>query len=66
MKLRYDESADALYLRLDDSKIIESEEVSPGIVLDYNANDQVVGIEVLQLKQRIPSVDLKQIEVDVK
>ena len=36
MKLHVDQEADALYLKLDDSKIIESEEVSPGIVLDYD------------------------------
>ena len=45
MKLKIDKQADALYLRLDDSKIIESEEIMPGIVLDYDENDQVVGIE---------------------
>ncbi|MFM7405431.1 MAG: DUF2283 domain-containing protein [Cuspidothrix sp.] len=39
---------DALYLRLDESKIIESEEVYPGIVLDFNEQNQVLGIEVLQ------------------
>lgn len=31
MKLNYDNQADALYLRLDDSKILEFEEVAPGI-----------------------------------
>ena len=36
MNLHVDEQADALYLRLDDTTIIESEEVAPGIVLDYN------------------------------
>ena len=36
MNLKVDEKADALYLRLDDSKIVESEEVSTGVVLDYN------------------------------
>ena len=36
MKLRVDREADALYLRLDDTEIVESEEVSPGVVLDYN------------------------------
>lgn len=34
MKLHVDREADALYLRLDDSSIVESEEVSPGVVLD--------------------------------
>jgi uncharacterized protein YuzE len=52
MKLRVDAEADALYLRLDDSQIVESEEVSPGVVLDYNEQDQVVGIEILDISKR--------------
>ncbi len=47
MKLHFDKDADALYLKLDESAIIESEEVRPGVVLDFNASDQVVGIELL-------------------
>ena len=65
MKMQYDEKADALYLRLDDSKIVESEEVRPGIVLDFNDSKQVVGIEVLGLKQRVPSADLKKLKFEV-
>lgn len=52
MKLRVDKAADALYLRLDDSKIVESQEVSPGVVLDYNELNEVVGVEMLQLSKR--------------
>ena len=65
MKMRYDEQADALYLRLDESAIIESEEVQPGIVLDFNADNQVVGIEILGLKGRLPSANLKQLLFEV-
>ncbi len=54
MKLKVDHEADALYLRLDDSRIVDSEEVSPGVVLDYNENDQVVGVEILDI-QRSPA-----------
>ena len=54
MRLHVDKEADALYLRLDDSKIIESEEVSPGVVLDFNGQNQVVGIEMLDLSKRAP------------
>jgi uncharacterized protein YuzE len=36
MRLHVDKEGDALYLRLDDSKIIESEEVASGVILDYN------------------------------
>ena len=56
MRIRYDEKSDALYFRLDDSKVVESEEVKPGIVLDFNAKKQVVGIEVLDLKRRVPGI----------
>ena len=65
MKMHYDEKSDALYLRLDESKIIESEEVQPGIVLDYNDNKQVVGVEILRVKERVPSADLKHLEFKV-
>ena len=57
MTPKVDEKADALYLRLDDSKIIESEEVSPGVILDFNADNQVVGVEILHLSKRSPKLD---------
>ena len=65
MKLHFDKEADALYLKLDESAIIESEEVRPGIVLDFNADDQVVGIEILGLGKRMPADALKEVAVQV-
>jgi uncharacterized protein YuzE len=65
MKIHLDEKADALYLRLDDSPIVESEEVAPGIVLDYNDRDQVVGVEILDVKSRVPIADLRRIQFEV-
>jgi uncharacterized protein YuzE len=63
MRIHYDEKIDALYLRLDNSKVVESDEVKPGIVLDFNAKKQVVGIEVLQVKRRVPKADLRHLKV---
>ena len=60
MKIRLDEQADALYLRLDDSTIVDSKEVAAGVVLDYNAQNQVVGIELLHLSKRTPKLDLRE------
>ena len=54
LKLHIDKEAAALYLRLDDSTVIESEEVSPGVVLDYNEANEVVGVEMLYLSKRSP------------
>ena len=62
MKLHIDKEADALYLRLDDSKIIESEEVSPGVVLDLNEDNQVVGIELLHLSRRSPQLNFQELQ----
>ena len=65
MKVHFDPEADAIYVRLDDSAIIESEEVRPGIVLDFDANDQVVGIEILGVKDRVPVAHLQKIQFEV-
>ena len=62
MRLHVDKEADALYLRLDDSKIIESEEVSPGVVLDFDEHNQVVGIEILQLSKRSQKLNLQELQ----
>ena len=65
MKLSIDKEADALYLRLDESAIIESEEVAPGIVLDYNEAEQVVGIEMLNLSKRAPEMSLSNLQLQL-
>lgn len=64
MKLHVDKEADALHLRLDDSKIVESEEVAPGIVLDYNEFDEVVGVEMLYLSRRSSELNLSALEFE--
>lgn len=64
MKLQVDKDADALYLRLDDSNIIESVEVSPGVVLDYNESNEVVGVELLQLSKRSANLNLSALEFE--
>lgn len=65
MRLHFDEKADALYLRLDDAKIVESEEVKPGVILDFDDRDEVVGVEILGVKRRFPLANLKQLQFDV-
>jgi len=55
MKLIVHKEDDALYLSLDDSDVIESEEVSDGIILDYNAEGKIMGIEMLYISQRSPN-----------
>ncbi len=64
MKLHVDKEADALYLGLDDSKIIESEEVSPGVILDYNEHNAVVGVDMLYSSKRSPNLKTAALEFE--
>jgi uncharacterized protein YuzE len=54
MKLEYDKNADTAYLKLTDSQIVESEEVFPDIIYDFDEDNQIVGIEILKLKGKTP------------
>jgi uncharacterized protein YuzE len=50
MRLSYDPEADAMYLRLSEDAVDGSEEVRPGFVFDFNGQGQVVGIEILGVR----------------
>lgn len=52
-KTRYDVEADALHVNFGDAEIIESEEVRPGIIFDFDAEGRIVGIEVLDASTRM-------------
>ncbi len=54
MKTRYDAQSDALYIRLAEGRINESEEVSPGVVLDFDVDGHLLGVEVLKASERLP------------
>lgn len=61
MKLKVDRQADALYLSLSEAPSARSEEVSPGIIVDYDDRDRVVGIEMLYLSKRAPETDIRRL-----
>ncbi|MCA9472673.1 MAG: DUF2283 domain-containing protein [Nitrospirales bacterium] len=66
MKLKIDEEADALHLQLVDVAVDESEEVVPGVIVDYDDSNQVVGIEVLHLSKRPNPVNLSAFQFETK
>ncbi len=61
MKLTVDPEADALYLRLNEAQIFDSEQVAPGVILDYDAKGNVVGVEILNLSKRAEKADLQRL-----
>ncbi len=58
MKLKVDRQADALYLSLTEEAASESEEVAPGIIVDYDEKGKAVGIEMLHLSKRTEGMDI--------
>jgi len=64
MRLKVDKESDALYFRLDESSIVGSEEVQAGVILDFNADGKVVGIEMLNLSARIKPEQLKILQYE--
>jgi len=59
MRLKVDRENDALYFRLDESSVVESEEVKPGVILDFNEDGRVVGVEFLALSTRAAPEQLR-------
>lgn len=64
MRLRVDKENDALYFQLDESAVVESEEVQPGVILDFNAEGDVVGIELLNLSKRVAPERLRVLQFE--
>ncbi len=52
MVIRYNKEADAIYIRFSDSKVAESDEEKPGIILDYDESGNIIGIEVLNASEK--------------
>jgi len=46
MLLEYYRESDMLYISLADGTSTESEEIAPGVVLDFDASNRVIGIEI--------------------
>lgn len=52
MKLSYDPATDSLYIHLADRPSVDSDEVSDGMVLDFDEAGALVGIDVQHASQR--------------
>jgi uncharacterized protein YuzE len=68
-RVRYDPLADALYIRVRDSDIVDSIEVRENLIVDFDKNGEVIGIEVINFsKSKIDIGELlvKGIEIVAK
>ncbi len=47
MKVIYDPAVDVLRIILRDAQVFESDETRPGVILDYDEDGQILGLEIL-------------------
>ena len=53
MKLNYHPETDSLYIDLSERPSVESREISEGVVLDYDADGNLVGIDIDHASQKL-------------
>jgi uncharacterized protein YuzE len=61
MKIHYDRETDSLYIKLSSQKNVESEELLPGVVFDFDDQNQIVGIEI---DHASTTVEMDRLETD--
>ncbi len=62
MRIKVDKESDALYFRLDENRVVESEEIRPGVILDFDDENRVVGVEFLGISSRASKKELSSIQ----
>ncbi|HDN19593.1 MAG TPA: DUF2283 domain-containing protein [Candidatus Acetothermia bacterium] len=65
MRIKLDPESDALYIRFAERPIVESEEVSRGIILDFDDEGCVVGLEILGVSEKFSPDDLQSVQVEM-
>ncbi|KKL22376.1 hypothetical protein LCGC14_2436060 [marine sediment metagenome] len=52
MEFSFDKVANALYIRFSNEKILNSDEIVEGIIIDYGKDENIVGVEILNFTSR--------------
>ncbi len=63
MKIRYDPDADAMYITLREEEVDHTKEIDENTIIDFNKDDEVIGVEILFVKERNPNL-LKEFQVE--
>ena len=63
MKIKYDKQTDVLYIQFNTNAIVESGEDNKGVILDYDYDNNVVGIEILNASLKLPQPNIVEYEM---
>ena len=65
MRINYDRQADAMYIRFSEAKYYQSDEVKEGIILDFDKSGKIIGMEVLDVSERLPQESMSSIHFEM-
>ncbi len=63
MKIEYDAEVDALYIELRKGKAARNLDIEDGVTVDLDEDGHIVGIEILDAKDRLSQKDLFNVEI---
>lgn len=64
MKIEYSKEADAIYVYFKEEFVASSKEIEDGVVIDFDKEGQLIGIEVLDVSQRFNLSDIVNVNIE--
>ena len=66
MKISYDPKYDVLYLKFTEEKVVDTIEVDGGVLIDYEKNGEMVGIEIIKASGLMKANPLQEIVIKLQ
>lgn len=64
MRIEYDREADALYIQIQEKYVAKTKEVEEGVMVDFDEENRLIGIELLDVTKRFTLSDIINLHVE--
>ena len=64
MRIEFDQEADALYVQIHEDYVAHVKEIEEGVIIDFDKDRKIIGIEILDVTKRFPLKDLVNLNIE--
>ena len=64
MRIAFDQEADALYVQIHEAYVAHVKEIEEGVIVDFDRDRKIIGIEILDVTKRFPLEDLVNLNIE--
>jgi len=64
MRIEFDQEADALYVQIHEDYVAHVKEIEEGVIIDFDRDRKIIGIEILDVTKRFPLEDLVNLNIE--